>query len=61
MGTALTLLAILVALVAIPLLVNRVARRQQSDVDDYMDEQHGDGTGRDGSWPGGGGHIGMGG
>ena len=61
MGTALTLLAILVAAVVIPLLVNRVVRRHQSDVDDYVDDQHSDGAGRKGSWPGGGGHIGMGG
>ena len=60
MVIALTLLAILAAAIVIPLLVNRLVRRQQSDVDDYLDEQHGDGTGRDGSWPGGGGHIGMG-
>lgn len=60
-GTALMLLAILVAATAIPLLVIRRVRRCQSDVDGYLDQQHSGDTRRKGSWPySGGGYIGLG-
>lgn len=59
MGTALVLLTIVAAIVVIPLLFSRLTRRYSSEVDDYLDEQHADGSGRRGSWPAGGGHIGL--
>ena len=60
MGAALTLLGILAGVVVIPRLASRLVRRYQSDVDDYRDEQHRRHPGIKGSWPVGGGHIGMG-
>ena len=59
MGTALTLLAILLAVILVPLVVSRIARRRSDDIDGYLDDQHGGDGGRQGSWPAGGGHFGA--
>lgn len=59
MGTALILLGLLVAIVVIPLVVGRISKRHSADVDGYLYEQHGSTSGRQGSWPAGGGHIGL--
>ena len=58
METALILLAILAAVVLIPVGISQIARRRSGDIDGYLDEQHGGNGGRQGSWPAGVGHFG---
>ena len=59
METALILLAIVVAVVMIPLGISRITRRRSDNIDGYLDEQHGGDGSRKGSWPAGGGHLGA--
>lgn len=58
METGLILLGIVAALILIPLTVSRITSRWSDEVDGYLEEQHESG-GREGSWPAGGGHIGL--